>query len=46
MTDADKPLFPILTTGFNECAKLRRYAMAFEFKVENFLRSKRIDFNR
>lgn len=38
MTDADKPLLPILTTGFNAWAKLRRYAMAFEFKVENFLK--------
>ncbi|MEY5020918.1 MAG: hypothetical protein RJA91_462 [Pseudomonadota bacterium] len=34
MTDDVKPLLPILTTGFNVCAKLRRYAMAFEFKVE------------
>jgi hypothetical protein len=38
MTDAVKPLLPILTTGFNVCARLRRYAMAFEFKGRNFFK--------
>jgi len=37
ITEADKPLLPILTTGFNVWAKLRRYAMAFEFKMREFV---------